>query len=138
MELTELIEWRKAKYGSQGSLAAELGCTQTMVSRYEQGKIPIPAEIELKLRDLGFTGQLRIATKPLKSLVEIDFHAILVSAEKIISEIEKEEGRPIPPVLRSELLPLVGDEIQVATQQGSPDLARVRVMRWWALIRGTR
>jgi alkanesulfonate monooxygenase SsuD/methylene tetrahydromethanopterin reductase-like flavin-dependent oxidoreductase (luciferase family) len=71
-------------------------------------------------------------------LGEIDIRATLGEAHRIVAEIEGREKRLMRPELRAELLTLVAEEIQDAARRGSPETARERIDRWWALTGGTR
>lgn len=134
----ELAAWRKAQGYTQQALAQLLGRDHKSVSAYETGRNQIPDEVGKALRELGYDGPLTFSAKPLKTLAKSDFSSLFAASEAILKEIETEEKAPIPPVLRSELLRLVGEEIEDAIQRGKPDAAREKVLRWWKLVQRKR
>ena len=131
----DLSSWRKGNGYTQQALAVLLGRDHKSVSAYETGRNSIPPEVGDKLRELGYEGPLSNNAKPLQTLIEMSFGEIHAEAEKIVGEIEASEARKIPPVLRSELMALVGEEVQECARLGHPERARQKVARWWALIR---
>lgn len=52
----KLKAWRKSKGWSQEELAAKVGANQKTYGAYETGRNDISAEVQAKLRKLGYTG----------------------------------------------------------------------------------
>lgn len=84
--LNQLRVWRKGLKKTQEELAREIGENSKTYSSYERGASPMPPEILLKLRALGYEGiqDQRYAETSLSVLTKEDLQAAVVDLRAYI------------------------------------------------------
>lgn len=76
-KFSKFQEWRKKMGLTQGQLGEKLGVIQTVVSDWEGGRSPVPAEKLARLRELGYDGPAAATEAP--PLTREDFEEFMKS-----------------------------------------------------------
>ena len=131
-KIENLAYWRLANNWNQTQLGDMVSRGQKTISAYETGGLPIPEDVLLKLRALGYNGPIVTKQNPLGVRV-VGMDQILDTAEEMISEWKK-RGLKSDPDLLPELRKAIVSELEKAAKTGDLESGKDQAARWLRLL----